>query len=225
MHVFLWKAIAGLPLMHAWRYSDLWFQVFVALPAGRIVISTTAVTVTVGKKTAIAGGKGHFFYFGMQLSSYSVWWLCGFYKMLQMQTINALDMICKPFAFLVPQAQCACSGQYTNLWQTPTSFTITWANLGHLDSECLCAADLVCVSCLHYAKHTNKQTYLSYTNLGGAALRCENPVIFGNEKLGEVRNCFWVYFNLTASFFSFPLFSLNLLLPSLLKKHQCHSRV
>lgn len=29
----------------------------VALPAGRIVIATTAVTVTVGKKTAIAGGK------------------------------------------------------------------------------------------------------------------------------------------------------------------------
>lgn len=30
---------------------------FAALPAGRIVIATTAVTVTVGKKTAIAGGK------------------------------------------------------------------------------------------------------------------------------------------------------------------------
>lgn len=29
----------------------------VSLPAGRIVIATTAVTVTVGKKTAIAGGK------------------------------------------------------------------------------------------------------------------------------------------------------------------------
>ena len=29
----------------------------VSLPAGRIMIATTAVTVTVGKKTAIAGGK------------------------------------------------------------------------------------------------------------------------------------------------------------------------
>lgn len=28
-----------------------------ALPAGRIVIATTAITVTVGKKTAIAGGR------------------------------------------------------------------------------------------------------------------------------------------------------------------------
>lgn len=39
------------------RYCKYLLIVCVVLPAGRIMIAATAVTVTVGKKTALAGGR------------------------------------------------------------------------------------------------------------------------------------------------------------------------
>lgn len=50
------------------------------------MISTTAVTVTVGKKTAIAGGKGQFFFFLLMhpdkpLLLMIVWYFKGFFQM------------------------------------------------------------------------------------------------------------------------------------------------
>lgn len=89
----------------------------VALPAGRIVISTTAVTVTVGKKTAIAGGKGHFlFFFFMFLGGAGhPAQLLFLITVLYFENASNAKKQCtgldlRTIAFLQPTARRACSG-------------------------------------------------------------------------------------------------------------------
>lgn len=164
----------------------------VGLPAGRIVISTTAVTVTVGKKTAIAGGKGHFFSFfflmhpAQLLFLMTVW----YYKSATNANKQCTGLDLRTFAFLLPTARRVCSG--------PVRPSVTEVLIFHyyigkrrlFGFRHLCATDLCVFGVLIMRKlrgrnrlSRQKQTGLSaLRRFGRAALWCENHVIFGNEK-------------------------------------------
>lgn len=171
--------------MHAWLYRELWFvskSLFLLQQGGSWFPPQLSQSPWARK---LPSQEVRDLFLVSILPGYCIWWLCGVLKRLHMQTTNTLDVICEPFAFLVPEARCVCSGHYTNLWP-PSS---RW---GHLDSQCLFAADfcvfgVVIMLKLWRMNLTYKQAYLHYPNLSKAALRCENHVIFGNEKQGGVR--------------------------------------